>query len=409
MTMMATSLTSHFSLSRGLYPGYELRRMRGRGGFGEVWEAETDDGRPVALKFVSCARGRGAPQELRSIQMMRQLVHPQLTRVDKVWCAPGFLVIAMELADGSLADLLEVYRSELGTALPADHLCPLLTQAAEALDFLNLRQHLVQDQWMTIQHCDVTPPNLLLFDQTVKLSDFGLTTALAFRDKAHFRAGTPAYAAPEVFQGRVSDRTDQYALAVCYCLLRGGQLPFPNTPTDFPLGYVRPAPDLSMLTLAERTIVGRALSPVPQDRWSSCGELISELRRLTHPAWASSQAAEIERRTEPRYPAGAAMACAVLATQGNGAWAAEVQNLSAGGVRLRIVRPGCVLRPGRILDVALSNAARGVCVVQGLRLTNCTERKGGDYEVGGSFDRPLQPNELKALSEGNSATAAASA
>ena len=63
-----------------------------------------------------------------------------------------------------------------------------------------------------------------LFDKTVKLSDFGLTTSLASREKAHNRAGTPAFAGPEVYLGRVSDRTDQYALAVCYCLLRSGQL-----------------------------------------------------------------------------------------------------------------------------------------------------------------------------------------
>src|SRR4029077_16957942 len=140
---------------------------------------------------------------------------------------------------GSLADLLEIYRADLGTPLPPDHLCPLLAQAAQALDFLNTRQHLVHEQWVTVHHCDVTPPNLLLFGQTVKLSDFGLTTALAFHEKAHFRAGTPAYAAPEVFQGRVGGQPAQFALAVCYCLLRGGRLPFPDTPPDFAPGYVR--------------------------------------------------------------------------------------------------------------------------------------------------------------------------
>ncbi len=397
---MALSLTSRFSLRPDLHPGYTLRRLRGRGGFGEVWEAEADGGRPVALKFLPCPQGQGAPQELRSIQMVRDLPHPHLTRLEKVWCAPGYLVVAMELADGSLADLYDVCQAEVGTPLPPDHLCPLLAQAARALDFLNTEQHLVNGQWVTVQHCDVTPANLLLFGDQVKLSDFGLTTALGFREKAHFRAGTPAYAAPEVFQGRVSDRTDQYALAACYCLLRGGRLPFPDTPAEFNPGYVRPSPDLSMLPAAERPAVARALAPVPQERWRSCGELVTELARVTDPAAAPHSGAGgngAERRREPRYPPDVGVQCAILATLGNGAWDAEVQNLSGGGIKLRIARPGCALAPGRVLELTLSSAARGVRTLVRLRLTHAAEREGGDYEVGGSFDQPLRPSELEAL------------
>jgi serine/threonine protein kinase len=394
--MMAHSLNARFALSPDLHPGYRLCRLRGRGGFGEVWEAESDHGL-VALKFLPCPRGQGAPQELRSIQMVRDLPHPHLTRVEKVWCAPGFLVVAMDLADGSLADLLEVYQADLGGPLPPDHLCPLLVQAAQALDFLNTRQHFIQDQWLTIQHCDVTPANLLLFGQTVKVSDFGLTTALAFREKAHLRAGTPAYAAPEVFQGRVSDRTDQYALAVSYCQLRGGRLPFPDTPPGFVPGYVRPAPDLTMLTPAERPAVARALSPVPQDRWPSCGELLAELERVTALEQPADAAARGERRKEPRYQADAAVVCEVLPTLGNEAWQAQLQNLSAGGARLRIARPGFSLRPGRVLEVALSCAARGLRVQVRLRLTHSAECAAGDYEVGGCFDDPLRAEDLAAL------------
>jgi serine/threonine protein kinase len=398
--MTALPLCSRFALRPDLHPGYTLRRLRGRGGFGEVWEAEAEGGRLVALKFLPCPKGQGAPQELRSIQMVCDLLHPHLTRVEKVWCAPGYLVVAMELADGSLADLLEVYRAELGTPLPPDHLCPLLAQAARALDFLNTQQHLLNEQWVTVQHCDVTPPNLLLFGQQVKLSDFGLTTALGFREKAHFRAGTPAYAAPEVFQGRVSDRTDQYALAVCYCLLRGGRLPFPDAPPDFQPGYVRPAPDLTMLPEAERPAVARALAPVPPERWRSCGELIGELARVTTPSASPKPAGggnPADRRREPRYAPGAGISCAVLPTLGNAAWDTEVQNLSAGGIRLRVTRPGCPFQPGRVLELALSNPEHAVRVMVRVRLTHSAEREGGDYEVGGSFDHPLRPSDLEAL------------
>jgi serine/threonine protein kinase len=305
----------------------------------------------------------------------------------------------MELADGSLADLLEVYRVELGTGLPADHLCPLLGQAAQALDFLNTRQHLLNDQWVTVQHCDVTPTNLLLFEKTVKLTDFGLTTTLASTQKSHYRSGTPDYAAPEVFQGRLSERTDQYALAVCYCVLRGGRLPFPDTPAGLAPGYVRPAPDLSMLTAGESQVIARALTPVPQDRWHSCGEMLAHLERLARPQ-AEGEKDWQERRQGERYRPTAALRCEVVASLGNEAWTATVQNISAGGIRLRVARPGCPLRPGRVLALALWNEGCSMRRVVQVRLSHGVETADGDYEVGGPFERALTPEELKALTQG---------
>jgi hypothetical protein len=143
--------------------------------------------------------------------------------------------------------------------------------------------------------------------------------------------------------------------------------------------------------------VARALSPVPQDRWPSCGELLVELERVTAPEQPADAAARGERRKEPRYRADAAAVCEVLPTLGNEAWQAQLQNLSAGGARLRIARPGFSLRPGRVLEVALSCAARGLRVQVRLRLTHCAECAAGDYEVGGCFDSPLRAEDLAAL------------
>jgi serine/threonine protein kinase len=120
----------------------------------------------------------------------------------------------------------------------------------------------------------------LLFGDTVKVADFGLASPTSAPLKFHRRAGTLEYTAPEVFQGRLSNWTDQYALGISYCLLRGGKLPFSNTPAKFDLTYVRPAPDLTMLPPRERPIVSRALSTTPQDRWPSCREFIAGLAKL---------------------------------------------------------------------------------------------------------------------------------
>jgi serine/threonine-protein kinase len=299
--MPAGGAARSLAISPELHPGYRLRRLRGRGSFGQVWEGEDNGGGPVALKFLPYG-GDLAVQELRSLQLVRELSHPGLVRLHKVWSAAGCLVIAMDLADGSLADLLDVYRAEVGTALPRDHVLPLLAQTADALDFLNTRPHYLHGQWVTVQHCDVTTKNVLVFGEAVKLSDFGLTTALTSREKAHHHAGTPAYAGPEVFQGRVSDRTDQYALAVCYCMLRSGRLPFPDSPAAFEPGYVRPAPDLRMLDPEERSAVSRALAPVPQDRWASCGELVAQLARAGTPQPPVGSAARAPANPPPPAP-----------------------------------------------------------------------------------------------------------
>jgi serine/threonine-protein kinase len=383
-----------------LHPGYRLRRRLGSGSFGEVWEAENDTGAAVALKFMRCIRGQGAALELRSIQVLQEFTHAHLIRIDRVWCAAEFLVIAMELADGSLGDLLAIYDADLGTPFPPSHILPLLAQAATALDFLNNRQHLVHGQWVTIQHCDVTPTNILLCGKTVKLSDFGLTTTLTTRQKIHYRAGTPAYAAPEVFQGQVSYRTDQYALAVCYCRLRGGRLPFRDTPPDFEPNYVRPGPDLSMLDAAERPVLVRALATTPQDRWPSCKELIAELQRVTSPPSPEGPAGRVECRHEPRIRPEQRVDCEVRATLGNQAWQAQVQNVSAGGARLRIAMPGCDLKPGRLLELVLTNHASGTGLPVRLRLAHSAEIENGDYEVGGAFLEPLSPEVLAALAGG---------
>ncbi|MBY0522941.1 MAG: serine/threonine protein kinase [Gemmataceae bacterium] len=259
------------------YPGYRLRQLLGRGGFAEVWEAETTDGQTVALKFLPCNDGLAASKEIRSIQAVRQIRHNHLIHIDQVWTHLGYIVVAMELAEGSLLDLLEAYGSEMGTPVPPEQVCLYLSQAADAIDFMNARQHQLDGRKVAFQHCDIKPSNMLLFGDSVKLADFGLASPTTAALKFHRRAGTMDFIAPEVFQGRLSDWTDQYALAVSYCQLRGGRMPFADTPDTIQRDYVRPTPDLSMVSEKERPIIARALATVPQNRWPSCTDFISRV------------------------------------------------------------------------------------------------------------------------------------
>jgi serine/threonine protein kinase len=269
------------ALEQGMepFPGYRLNRFLGRGGWGEVWKATRPNGPECALKFLTCDSQLAAAQEIRALQAVRQLHHPNLIHIEQVWSIPGYVVIAMELAQGSLLDLLDIYYAEFNHPIIADHVCFFLRQAAVVLDFLNTRQHVINDQRVAFRHCDVKPSNLLVQGQDVRLADFSLLVQTSNPMWYHRRVGTLSYAASEIFQGWLSDRTDQYALAVTYCHLRGGRLPFTDTPPSFRRDYVRPAPDLSMLSPAERPIIARALNPVPQDRWPSCTEMVDSLAR----------------------------------------------------------------------------------------------------------------------------------
>lgn len=276
-------MSAHQPLHAGLkpYPGHRLRRLLGRGGFSEVWEAEVEGGPNVALKFMPCDSGVAAAQEIRSIQKVRQLDHPNLVRIDRIWCYENHIVIAMELADADLDDLFEAYRTTLATPVPPEQVCLYLGQIADALDFLNARKHKIDGRLVSFQHCDVKPGNMLLFGDEVKLADFGLSIQTSTMRQGFRKAGTLAYAAPEIFHGQVASQSDQHALAVSYCWLRGGRLPFPPVESFQPSAVQhRPPPDLSMLPPEEQPIIARALSRAPIDRWPSCQELMTKLSRL---------------------------------------------------------------------------------------------------------------------------------
>lgn len=256
-------------------PGYKLQRFLGRGGFGEVWEADSPSGALVALKFMVVDESMAVSREIRAMQMISQFGHPNLIRIERTWCIENCLVVAMELAEGSLADLYEASHDS-GIALKPKHLCGYLIQVAQALDFLNTRQHNVNGQRVAIQHCDIKPSNLLLCGETVKLCDFGLSTITTSSLREHRKGGTRLFMAPEVNLGRLSDRTDQYSLAVTYCVLRGGRAPFAEVTEKGPQGGL----DLSMLPADERPIIARGLAQLPEQRWPSCGRMMAEIAKL---------------------------------------------------------------------------------------------------------------------------------
>lgn len=258
-------------------PGYRLVRRLGRGAFGEVWQASGPGGVPNALKFLRLEE-RSAAVEAGALEFMKSVHHPHLLTIFGIWQLEAFLIIGMELAECTLADRLQVAVDNQQPGIPFAELIEYMREAAKAIDYLNEARHTIAGETQqSIIHRDIKPQNLLLTGGSVKVADYGLARVMERGATASTGGLTPAYAAPELFEKRISKQTDQYCLAVSYCQLRSNRLPFIGSPLEVMAGHLTQAPDLSILPEVERDIVARALAKRPADRWASCRIFVEEL------------------------------------------------------------------------------------------------------------------------------------
>ncbi len=222
---------------------YQLERVLGAGGMGEVWSARhTSLKTSVALKFL---KGSSASEpETRSRFELEARVTAQLkTRLavqvfDYGVADQGEPFLVMELLEGeSLAARLHRF----GRFAPASAM-QLLGQAARALD----KAHA-----LGIVHRDFKPGNIFIvvdedYREQVKVMDFGLakimgeldapvsaTEALEDASPSSFTRtgallGTPSYMAPEQISGKaeIGPATDVWAFGVVAFECLTGQVPF---------------------------------------------------------------------------------------------------------------------------------------------------------------------------------------
>lgn len=262
-------------------PGYRLAERIGAGGSGEVWRAEGPGGFPVALKFIRLA-GHATPggSDLRALEILKAIRHPNLLACFGSWMVGDHLVLGMELADRTLWDrFVEAVDGGLA-GIPRAELLDAMEATAAAVDALNA-PGLTREGTPRpgIQHRDLKPRNILLVGGGVKVGDFGLARWLERSQASHTGHGwTPAYAAPEFFRGTTAAQSDQYSLAVTYCHLRGGRLPFDGDPAGLTAGHLMFEPDLSRLPAPERPAVLRAMDKDPRRRWPDCRAFVAALR-----------------------------------------------------------------------------------------------------------------------------------
>ncbi len=256
-------------------PGYRLIEPLGSGGFGEVWKCEAPGGILKAIKFVfgnlngmddDAAK---AEQEARALERVKLIRHPFVISMDLIKVVAGELLMVMELADNSLHEVFEEYKLQGRPGIPRDMLLGFLSDAAEGLD------HLIEKH--NLQHLDVKPKNLFLIADRVKVADFGLVRGVG-GGSGMMGGITPVYAAPETFANKISKHSDQYSLAVVYVDLLTGHKPFNGKNIrQLAMQHMMEPPDLSAVPEPDRSILRRALSKNPDERFPNCTAFVRAL------------------------------------------------------------------------------------------------------------------------------------
>ncbi|MBV9710443.1 MAG: serine/threonine protein kinase, partial [Ktedonobacteraceae bacterium] len=263
---------------------YRLIQLLGRGGMGEVWQAEdTELHRQVAAKLLPSVVAketdylRAFADEARTAA---SLEHPHILPVHDFGEEPfgedviTYLITPL-ITGGSLRDRIRAVQG----LLPPNESLHYLRQAAQAIDYAHSRQ---------VLHRDIKPANMLLQQQWLFLADFGIAKLLStdiHRSQTNAGAGTPDYMAPEQVQGKAEAASDRYSLAVIAYQLFSGHKPFSgNDPYEVLIKQIQERPPAPrrfnpQLPSAIEVALLKGLAKRPTERFDSCIAFVDELER----------------------------------------------------------------------------------------------------------------------------------
>jgi serine/threonine-protein kinase len=282
--------------------GFRVERLLGRGAMGAVYLAEDVHlQRKAAIKVLASELAddeRFRRRFLLESQLAASLEHPHIVPIYAAGEEDDRLFLAMKYIEGyDLSQLIES-SEEIST----ERALGILAQLGDALDAAH---------GLGLVHRDVKPANILIGAggpaEHAYLCDFGLvrhasTVASLTGDRAF--VGTLAYIAPEQIEsGAVDARADIYAFGCVLYECLTGVTPFERDgDLQVVFAHLKEPPPLVTslrpdLPDAIDAVVQTALAKSPDDRYSTCAELIAdaaEALKAEPPATVSSI-----RRTVP--------------------------------------------------------------------------------------------------------------
>lgn len=258
---------------------YQLQKLIGRGGMGEVYQAyDSDTDRIVALKVLPPHLAQDATfQERfrRESHAAAGVSNPHVVPIHGYGEIDGRLYLDMRLIEGrNLGAML----TKTGKPLDPTFVVGMVEQVAEALDGAHAAG---------LIHRDVKPSNILIADNDfVYLIDFGLarTAGDSGMTTAGSTLGTLAYMAPERFDaGKVDPRSDIYALACVLYECLTGERPYPSDSLEQQIAghMVSPPPrasDKDPRLAAFDEVIAKGMAKKPSKRYQSAGALAAAAR-----------------------------------------------------------------------------------------------------------------------------------
>jgi hypothetical protein len=313
---------------------YTIANELGRGGFATVYLAhDTVLRRDVALKLLH-------PQLLtdpafvtrfeNDAHATAQLDHPRIAAIYDLGHHEGRMFMAIQLmAGGSLADRIKAHgRLAFAEAVR------VIEDVAQALDYAHASGFI---------HRDVKPSNILFNGRgDAILSDFGLVkvaeSSVIARTTMGGLIGTPAYMAPEIWEGKNdSHSTDVYALGCVLFEMVTGELLFKGaTPPTVMLNHFQPHryPEQwpADTPAGIETVLERALARDQAARYASAGAFAADVRALMLRPATSPAAQQPDPVATPAQAESEAQALAKKARQAQEWRDAALQAERAGGL-----------------------------------------------------------------------------